>query len=176
MVPAALRIVKLMANRRIHDEILYCDRCGISFVWSVEEQRAQEPESAGERPTPTGAGPTAAGDGKPGASPPLCPGCRLLLPARGRERGMVKWYSMRKRYGFLVRRDQAELFVAASALQGVRLLQSGDLVEFSLGANEQGPIAEAVRVVAAAADVNVPLPEEPAPRGRFNAAARSRRL
>lgn len=60
---------------------------------------------------------------------------------------MVKWYSMRKRYGFIVRQGQPDLFVPASSLRGVRVLSSGALVEFSLGANAEGPIAEQVDVL-----------------------------
>ncbi|MGL4651338.1 MAG: cold-shock protein [Caldilineaceae bacterium] len=153
-------------NRRIQDEILYCDRCGISFLWPVEEQRA--PESAiPDAPSAPANTPDA---------PRCCAGCRMLMAAPQRERGMVKWYSMRKRYGFVVRRDQAEIFMPGSSLVGVRLVQPGDLVEFAIGANEQGPIAEAVRLVASAAEIDVPLAESETRRTPHNPAARTRRL
>jgi CspA family cold shock protein len=152
-------------NRRIQDEIRYCDRCGISFLWPVEEQRAEAAVDAAQ-----------SAETLPAVPPRFCPGCRLLLPAPGRERGMVKWYSMRKRYGFVVRRDQPEIFVPGAALVGVRILQPGDLVEFSIGANEQGPVAQDVRLIASAAQVDLPLPTIEQPRARVNPAARTRRV
>jgi len=108
-------------EKRLQDDMRYCERCGISFVFSKEEQKAA---LAGEMPAPV-----------------LCAGCRALLPAAGRERGMVKWYSPRKRYGFVVRQNHGELFLPASSLSGKVAPQPGDLVEFALGENEQGPIA-----------------------------------
>jgi cold shock protein len=85
---------------------------------------------------------------QPGDSAPVhCAGCRTLLPETGRERGMVKWYNIRKRYGFIVRARDAEIFVPASALRGTRYLQTGDLVEFSISANDAGPAADDVTVV-----------------------------
>ncbi len=114
---------------RLDDAIGYCGRCGISFFWSIEEQkRAQE-------------------QGQAVRAPALCPGCRALLPPDGRERGMVKWYNIRKRYGFVVRAAAPDIFVPAASLRGVRFLQTGDLVEFSIGRNAEGPIAEAVRLL-----------------------------
>ena len=117
------------------DEIQYCARCGISFLWSQEEQRRAE-----------------------GAPPPLhCPGCRLLLPRAGRERGQVKWYDPRKQYGFLVRTGHPDIYVHRSALSGGRQLRPGDLVEFRIEQTERGPAAFEVVVIqpeAAAAPAN----------------------
>jgi CspA family cold shock protein len=109
-----------------NDQICYCERCGISFLWSAEEQKqAQEMTEA----------------------PVFCPGCRQLLPANGRERGLVKWFHERKHYGFLVRKDQPELFAHGSAVEeGVRL-RSGDLVEFRVESNERGPFAADIHVI-----------------------------
>jgi cold shock CspA family protein len=111
-------------SRELDDEIRYCERCGISYLWSIEEQR------------------TRADAGAP--APEHCPGCRVLLPPPARTRGLVKWYNIRKRYGFIVRQGEPEIFVPAAALQGARFLQTGDLVEFSLGQNQEGPIAQDV--------------------------------
>jgi len=142
-----------------HDEIRYCERCGISFFRGVEEQRA--------------AGMAAASGAA--VAPRFCPGCRALLPPANRERALVKWYSMRKRYGFLVRRDQPEIFVPAASLEGRGLLLPGDLVEFSPGENEQGPVALHVRVLAAAEEIEAPL-DAPIDLGaRRNPAARKNR-
>lgn len=110
---------------KLRDEILYCQQCGISFLWASEEQRHATPNQM----------------------PSLCAGCRQLQPAPGLERGMVKWYSARKRFGFVVRRDQPDLFVSANSLVERRGLQPGELVEFCIGKNDQGPVAEQVRVL-----------------------------
>lgn len=111
---------------RPSDQIRYCDRCGISFLWSAEEQARARAESA--------------------AAPAHCPGCRVLLPPLGRERGLVKWYNVRKRYGFIVRKEKSELFVHGSDVTGGRL-QPGDLVEFSVGENERGLAAKEITVL-----------------------------
>lgn len=114
-----------MSSRTPSDEIRYCERCGISFLWSAEEQRR-------------------AASGQP--PPEHCRGCQALLPQPGRERGQVKWYNIRKRYGFIVRAHHDDLHVSASALRGTRFLKTGDLVEFAVDANAEGPTAVAVAV------------------------------
>jgi cold shock CspA family protein len=196
-----------MANRRYTDTILYCERCGISFLWNVEEQRAAGAlpprNSASDEDTPNpdgpnsdglspdgmnadeahvGAAPSRAPDpagpshsGGPATQPRLCPGCRALQPPAGRERGLVKWYSMRKRFGFVVRRSEEEIFLPGSALVDRRVPQTGDLVEFSVGESEKGPVAQQVRIIATAAEIDQPL-EEPAPARRRSVAARTRRV
>jgi CspA family cold shock protein len=118
-----------MSGRKQQDETLFCERCGISFLWSTEEQKEaeQQPSRADE--------------------PRLCPGCRQLLPAPGRERGLVKWYNTRKHYGFITRRSSGELYLHGSALREPGRLVPGDLVEFTVGANERGSIATDVLVL-----------------------------
>jgi CspA family cold shock protein len=113
------------------DQIRYCERCGISFLWSAEEQKAARAE----------------GQAMP-APPSHCPGCRLLLPVAGRERGLVKWYNHRKRYGFLVRRDHPEIFAHGSDLQEASSLRPGDLVEFSVEMGERGLAAKEITILA----------------------------
>jgi cold shock protein len=114
----------MMATQH-QDEILYCARCGISFLWSQEEQKWAQ-----------------------GSPPPKhCPGCRQLLPAEGRERGQVKWYDPRKQYGFIVRSGQPDLYVHRNALRGGRPLRPDDLVEFSVEQTERGPAATDVAAV-----------------------------
>ncbi|MDQ3247917.1 MAG: cold shock domain-containing protein [Chloroflexota bacterium] len=120
-----------MPHLKVHDETLFCERCGISFLWSAEEQKQAAAEAhAPDQPKPKGL--------------LYCPGCRHLLPAADRQRGVVKWYSAQKRYGFITRRNAPELYVHGSALRSLRRLEPGDLVEFGLGTNERGPVAQAV--------------------------------
>jgi cold shock protein len=119
---------------RPQDQILYCERCAISFLWSVEEQKEGQKEvrAQGQANTPL---------------PSHCPACRILLPAGGRERGLVKWYNHRKRYGFLVRKDQPEIFAHGSDIQGVHSLRPGDLVEFTIEIGERGPAATQITIL-----------------------------
>lgn len=121
------------------DEVLYCERCGISFLWTREEQRNRTSET--EAPTNTG--------GAKGP-PAHCPGCRALLPAAERERGTVKWYNARKRFGFIIRQRDGELFVHGSALTGNRKLRDGDLVEFAVTETERGLAAQDVTILQSA--------------------------
>ncbi|MCB0044076.1 MAG: cold shock domain-containing protein [Caldilineaceae bacterium] len=110
-------------QKTVRDQIYYCDHCGISFLWSQEEQRQDH------------------------VKPRLCPGCRYSLPAPERTRGLVKWYNRRKRYGFITRDEGDALFVHGSALQDARHLEPGDLVEFAVGQDDKGAHAEAVSVL-----------------------------
>lgn len=117
---------------KLKDDTLYCARCGISFLWTVEEQRhIADPDAQAIKPT-------------------MCPGCRNLLPAQGRERGLVKWYNARKRYGFIARAQEEDLFAHGSAVQGRGRLHPGDLVEFRLGTTTRGPAALDIQVLQAA--------------------------
>ena len=119
-----------MSNAQLLDQVRYCERCGISFLWTAEEQRQ-----------------TRAQENAPAMQPTHCPGCRLLIPAAGRERGLVKWYNHRKRYGFLVRRDQPEIFAHGSDIQDATSLRPGDLVEFSVDKGERGPAAKEITII-----------------------------
>ncbi|CAN5695415.1 hypothetical protein BH10CHL1_BH10CHL1_24410 [soil metagenome] len=119
-----------MSTIKKRDETLFCERCGISFLWSVEEQNQG-----------------VQADGQAAKVLRYCPGCRHMLPAESRERGLVKWYNAHKRYGFITRRHDPELYMHGSQLQDQRRLFPGDLVEFSLGANERGPAAQNIQVL-----------------------------
>ena len=128
-----------MSNPRPHDQILYCERCGISFLWSAEEQN-QAQNSARDH--------SAHDQGQTSTPPPhYCPACRYLLPTGKRERGLVKWYNHRKRYGFLVRQEQPEIFAHGSDIQGATSLQPGNLVEFSVEIGERGPLAKEITIL-----------------------------
>ncbi|MEZ4714420.1 MAG: cold shock domain-containing protein [Caldilineaceae bacterium] len=118
------------------DEMCYCARCGVSFLWTIEEKSRARQQSV-----ETAAHDTAAHPLQP---PAHCPGCRRLLQAAGRERGLVKWYNGRKRFGFIIRSSGDELFAHGSALKGVHSLQPGDLVEFSTQRTEKGEAAQEV--------------------------------
>jgi CspA family cold shock protein len=118
-----------MSERKKQDETLFCERCGISFLWIIEEQKQGEQS------------------GQPRRTPLLCPGCRQLLPSSERERGLVKWYNGRKNYGFITRRSAPDLYVHGSALRNPQRLATGDLVEFSVGTSDRGPIAQDVRLL-----------------------------
>ncbi len=116
-----------MKRREISDEMRYCERCGVSFLWTAEEQHQQaEP-----------------GKGKP----EHCPGCRLLLAQPGRERGLVKWYNERKKYGFVTRTAGPDIFAHRSGLADLGRLQPGDLVEFAVEEGEKGPMAVDVKLL-----------------------------
>ena len=110
----------------VQDETRYCEKCGISFLWTGEEQRIEDDADA----------------------PLLCPGCHRLVPDAERERGMVKWYNARKRFGFIVRPGEEDLFVHRSALKGANRLHEGDLVEYRVAESKNGLAAKSVRVLA----------------------------
>ncbi len=119
-----------MSNNR--DETLFCERCGISFLWTEEEQAlAQEAHVGAQRPK----------------APLHCPGCANLLPVDGRTRGLVKWFNPRKRFGFITPTEGQELFAHSSQLKGARRLSEGDLVEFQVEESERGPIAAEIRIL-----------------------------
>lgn len=60
-----------------------------------------------------------------------------------RGRGRVKWFNSAKGYGFLERKDGADVFVHYSAIQGdgFRNLEEGDTVEFEIIDGPKGPQA-----------------------------------
>ncbi len=113
-------------SKRLRDDTLTCERCGVSFLWTIEEQRHAD---------------------SPPEAPVFCPGCRRLTPQEGRERGLVKWYDPRKKYGFVVRQKADEIFVHRSQLIEQTRLREGDLVEFSVTTGEKGVMASDVRVL-----------------------------
>ena len=105
------------------DLFLQCVECDTQFVWTVDEQTE-------------------------GAQPTLCPACRKLAPAPGRQRGLVKWYSRGKGYGFITPAAGADIFVHKAGL-GVMAdaLRAGQLVEFGVSQGARGVQAEQVAVL-----------------------------
>ena len=108
------------------DEMIVCERCGVTFLWTLEDKRK---ERKGQKP------------------PSLCLGCGFLLPEGTRERGLVKWYSTSRKYGFISRSDGADLFAHRSRFDGVARLRPGDLVEFAVEETEKGDAAVDVRLL-----------------------------
>lgn len=118
-----------MSSRKQQDETLFCERCGISFLWPVEEQKSPDEQQSAR------------------LAPTHCPGCRQLLPPAGRERGIVKFFNGRKQFGFLTRRNEAEIFVHGSSVTANQRLMMGDLVEFTIIQTDRGPAAGEVVVL-----------------------------
>jgi CspA family cold shock protein len=79
--------------------------------------------------------------------PEHCPACRHLLPAAGRRRGVIKFYSQRKHWGFVTQPDGVELFFHRSALAPgeEQPPHEGDLVEYSVEQSSRGPQAAQLR-------------------------------
>ena len=64
--------------------------------------------------------------------------------------GTVKWFNAEKGFGFItVVEGGQDVFVHYSNIDmtGFRVLEEGQLVEFTVGAGQKGPQAEAVRLV-----------------------------
>lgn len=109
----------------LKDRTLYCARCGITFLWSKEEQ-SQANSKENETPLTT---------------PTHCQGCRFLLPKPDRQRGVIKWFNGRKRFGFVTPYEGKDIFVHGSEVRKKSRLKPGDLVEFSLKDSDRGKIA-----------------------------------
>ena len=62
-------------------------------------------------------------------------------------KGVVKWFSDAKGYGFIGRENEKDVFVHFSGIksEGHKSLQEGDAVEFEIGEGPRGP--QAVNVV-----------------------------
>ncbi|MBD7956372.1 cold-shock protein [Microbacterium sp. Sa4CUA7] len=63
--------------------------------------------------------------------------------------GTVKWFNAEKGYGFITGADGEDVFVHYSSVEmdGFRVLEEGQAVEFTVGSGQKGPQAETVRVV-----------------------------
>lgn len=105
------------------DRLVKCPECGTTFVWTAGEQEA-------------------------GGEASLCSMCRRLAPAQGRRRGVVKWFSRAKGYGFITPVEGADVFVHKSALaEGQPYPRAGQLVEFAVGRGPRGAQAEGLTVL-----------------------------
>lgn len=62
--------------------------------------------------------------------------------------GTVKWFNAEKGFGFITVADGGQdVFVHYSNIEmtGFRVLEEGQIVEFTVGTGQKGPQAEAVR-------------------------------
>lgn len=102
-----------------HDQLLVCTSCQTQFLWTAVEQRENE------------------------IRPVYCPGCRVLLPAGERRRGVVKFYNGRKHWGFITQSDGGEVFFHRSglAINDGEPVHEGDLVEYAVEGSPRGPQA-----------------------------------
>jgi CspA family cold shock protein len=115
------------------DTILKCASCGAEFMFGVEQQRALAAQ--GEE-----------------ADPQLCPDCAASaekeeIPITS-VTGHVKWFSIRRGYGFITRDDGGgDVFVHHSGIQGedFKALFEGQRVRFDVMEEPRGP--KAVNVV-----------------------------
>ena len=73
-------------------------------------------------------------------------------PTDGRPSGVIKWFDVKKGFGFIERPGERDVFVHFSEIQGngYRRLEEGQVVEFDLAPGRQGQQAKRVRVLAAA--------------------------
>lgn len=57
--------------------------------------------------------------------------------------GKVKWFNAKKGYGFICDEDGADVFVHFSALnmEGFKVLEEGDTIEYEVVDGEKGPQA-----------------------------------
>lgn len=83
-----------------------------------------------------------------------CPMCERIAPGPGRKRGVVKWYSRGKGYGFITGADGADVFLHKSGLREEQAPRAGQLVEFAVGHGPRGAQAVEAEILA--------LPEEDA--------------
>jgi CspA family cold shock protein len=133
-------------NMVFTDKVLRCTSCGAEFVFRVEQQRALAAQGESEEPL-------------------LCPDCEerqreaptpsIALTDQGEGRpssaaltGHVKWFSIRKGYGFITRDDGGgDVFVHHSGIQGedFKALFEGQRVRFDIIEEPRGP--KAINVV-----------------------------
>jgi CspA family cold shock protein len=125
LVKAAIRRHRSEVTVR-YDQLLYCASCSTQFLWTVDDQQRDD------------------------LLPEHCPACRHLLPAAGRRRGVIKFYSQRKHWGFVTQPDGVELFFHRSALAPDEPLplHEGELMEYAVQQSPRGAQAIDLRRLA----------------------------
>jgi CspA family cold shock protein len=114
------------------DKVLECTSCGEEFIFGVEQQRALA--AAGEVEEPA-----------------LCPVCadrsEEIKGESTKLSGQVKWFSIRRGYGFITRDDGGDVFVHYSGIEGedFKALFEGQKVRFDVIEEPRGP--KAINVV-----------------------------
>lgn len=103
------------------DRIIKCAVCDTPFVWTRGEEADPQPE--------------------------YCPMCRKLAPASGRLRGIVKWYSRGKGYGFITPAQGADVFLHKSGVLGGQVPCAGQLVEYAVTNGPRGVQASDVEIL-----------------------------
>ena len=115
------------------DKALTCAVCGKRYIFTVTEQR-QLFDAGQEVHEPTD-----------------CPNCRIRDPETGRWSGRIKWFSVEKGYGFIVKPNSDEIFFHRSQLidAAPESLQEGAAVTFEEVATDRGSEARQVTLASA---------------------------
>lgn len=115
------------------DKVLTCASCGTEFIFGVEQQRALAAQGEVDEPV-------------------RCTVCDQESTETQEEspllKGLVKWFSNRKGFGFITRNDGGgDVFVHHSGIQGedFKALFEGQRVTFEIIQEPRGP--KAVNVV-----------------------------
>ncbi len=111
---------------------LICEECGSEFIFTVTEQREM------------------AKRGAESFQPRFCPRCRSAEEPGVKLIGRVKWFEAHKGWGFITKSDGEDIFVHRTGVEGHRILQEGQRVEFRIEQTPKGPAAVEV----------VPLPTD----------------
>ena len=108
------------------DRLLTCESCGIRFLLTARQLRSHSADGS--------------------SLPDVCSGCAALNALVARQRGTVKWFNVRKGYGFLRGENGQDVFLHASGVcvPASARLRSGQAVEFIIEQSERGPIAREV--------------------------------
>jgi CspA family cold shock protein len=115
------------------DKVLICTSCGEEFIFGVEQQRALAARGEVDEPV-------------------LCPVCEHqseeIKEKSAKLTGQVKWFSIRRGYGFITREDgSGDVFVHYSGIEGedFKALFEGQKVRFDVTEEPRGP--KAINVV-----------------------------
>jgi CspA family cold shock protein len=73
--------------------------------------------------------------------------CFLRKGPAPKEQGKVKWFSPRKRYGFIVSAKGEEVFFHQQQLLGGNEVRKGQMARFHVGHSAKGPQALNVELV-----------------------------